>query len=84
MTVLVNLIVTLGMLYVVPVGLRLIDPAGLRTTARLWPLPAAAGALCLWLPRGALATALRRLWPLPAAAGALCLWLPRGALATAL
>ncbi|MEU8940873.1 YndJ family protein [Streptomyces goshikiensis] len=58
MTVLVNLIVTLGMLYVVPAGLRLIDPAGLRTAARLWPVPAALGALCLWLPRGIPATAL--------------------------
>ncbi|MFE3993890.1 YndJ family protein [Streptomyces goshikiensis] len=58
MTVLVNLIVTLGMLYVVPAGLRLIDPVGLRTAARLWPAPAALGALCLWLPRGIPATVL--------------------------
>lgn len=57
MTVLVNAIVTLGMLYVVPAGLRLIDPVGLRRTARLWPLPAALGAVCLWLPRGLPATA---------------------------
>ncbi|MGW7189327.1 YndJ family transporter, partial [Streptomyces sp. NPDC054838] len=62
MTVLVNLIVTLGMLYVVPTGLRLIDPAGFRRTARLWPLLAAPGALCLWLPRGATATALAALY----------------------
>lgn len=62
MTVLVNLIVTLGMLYVVPAGLRLIDPAGLRRTARLWPLLAAPGAVCLWLPRGAPATALAALY----------------------
>ncbi|MEU3905319.1 YndJ family protein [Streptomyces goshikiensis] len=62
MTVLVNLIVTLGMLYVVPAGLRLIDPAGLRTAARLWPVPAALGALCLWLPRGIPATALAVLY----------------------
>lgn len=58
MTVLVNLIVTLGMLYVVPAGLRLIDPVRLGRTARLWPLFAAPGAVCLWLPRGAPATAL--------------------------
>ncbi|MFD5145722.1 YndJ family protein [Streptomyces sp. NPDC058401] len=58
MTVLVNLIVTLGMLYVVPAGLRLIDPVRFGRTARLWPLFAAPGALCLWLPRGAPATAL--------------------------
>ncbi|MEU7726823.1 YndJ family protein [Streptomyces sp. NPDC040724] len=62
MTVLVNMIVTLGMLYVVPAGLRLIDPAGLRRTARLWPLLAAPGALCLWLPRGLTATALAALY----------------------
>ncbi|MER8093614.1 YndJ family protein [Streptomyces goshikiensis] len=62
MTVLVNLIVTLGMLYVVPAGLRLIDPAGLREAARLWPVPAALGALCLWLPRGIPATVLAALY----------------------
>lgn len=62
MTVLVNLIVTLGMFYVVPAGLRLIDPARLGRTARLWPLLAAPGAVCLWLPRGAPATALAALY----------------------
>ncbi|MEU6890615.1 YndJ family protein [Streptomyces sp. NPDC046557] len=62
MTVLVNLIVTLGMLYVVPTGLRLIDPAWFRRTARLWPLLAAPGAVCLWLPRGAPATVLAALY----------------------
>ncbi|MCY0942132.1 YndJ family protein [Streptomyces antarcticus] len=62
MTVLVNIIVTLGMLHVVPAGLRLIDPAGLRRTARIWPLLAAPGALCLWLPRGAPATVLAALY----------------------
>ncbi|MFE4260582.1 YndJ family protein [Streptomyces sp. NPDC056883] len=58
MTALVNLIVTLGMLYVVPAGLRLIDPVRFGRTARLWPLFAAPGAVCLWLPRGVPATAL--------------------------
>ncbi|MFI5860189.1 YndJ family protein [Streptomyces sp. NPDC051546] len=58
MTALVNLIVALGMLYVVPAGLRLIDPVRFGRTARLWPLFAAPGAVCLWLPRGAPATAL--------------------------
>ncbi|MGT2531848.1 YndJ family protein [Streptomyces nojiriensis] len=62
MTALVNTIVTLGMLYVVPAGLRLIDPAGLRRAARLWPLPAAAGAVSLWLPRGTPATVLAALY----------------------
>ncbi|MFE2550365.1 YndJ family protein [Streptomyces sp. NPDC059355] len=62
MTVLVHLIVTLGMLYVIPAGLRLIDPAGLRTAARVWPLLAVPGAVCLWLPRGATATVLATLY----------------------
>ncbi|MFI5830071.1 YndJ family protein [Streptomyces sp. NPDC051578] len=62
MTVLVNLVVTLGMLYVVPTGLRLIDGTAFRRTARLWPLLAAPGALCLWLPRGAAATGLAALY----------------------
>ncbi|MER7463229.1 YndJ family protein [Streptomyces sp. NPDC097981] len=62
MQVLVRLIVTLGMLYVIPAGLRLIDPAGLRRTARIWPLLAAPGALCLWLPRGAPAAAFAALY----------------------
>lgn len=62
MTVLVNMIVTLGMLYVVPAGLRLIDPVAFRRTARLWPLPAALGAVCLWLPRGPAATTLAALY----------------------
>ncbi|MCC0094786.1 YndJ family protein [Streptomyces flavotricini] len=62
MTVLVHLIVTLGMLYVIPAGLRLIDPVGLRTAARVWPLFAAPGAVCLWLPRGATATVLAALY----------------------
>ncbi|MFJ8017204.1 YndJ family protein [Streptomyces sp. NPDC096339] len=62
MTVLVNMIVTLGMFYVVPAGLRLIDPAGLGRAARLWRLPATAGALSLWLPRGMAATALAALY----------------------
>ncbi|MFD9261232.1 YndJ family protein [Streptomyces sp. NPDC059538] len=62
MTVLVNVIVTLGMLYVVPAGLRLIDPERLLRTARLWPLAAASGALSLWLPRGTPATALAALY----------------------
>lgn len=83
MTVLVNLIVALGMFYAVPVGLRLIDPAGLRHAARLWPLAAVPGALCLWLPRGTAATALAALYAsaalaLAGAAGAR-LWRARSA-----
>ncbi|MFD7627766.1 YndJ family protein [Streptomyces sp. NPDC059851] len=68
MTVLVNVIVTLGMLGIVPAGLLLIDPAGLRRTARIWPLAAAPGALCLWLPRGAPAASLAVLYAVAALA----------------
>ncbi|GIG60096.1 hypothetical protein Lfu02_44680 [Longispora fulva] len=56
MTILVNLIVTLGMLVILPLGLRLLGlPAAVRT---FWPLAAVPGALSLWLPRGATAAAL--------------------------
>lgn len=64
MSVLVSLIVMLGMLVIVPVGLRLLEtsgppaPAGLSALRRLWPVPAALGAVALWLPRGPVAVAL--------------------------
>ncbi|MFE3740180.1 YndJ family protein [Streptomyces sp. NPDC059134] len=64
MSVLVSLIVTVGMLAIVPLGLRLLETprrpatAGLRALRRLWPLPGLLGAVSLWLPRGAPATAL--------------------------
>ncbi|MFD1933466.1 YndJ family protein [Nonomuraea mangrovi] len=53
MTPLVGVIVTLGMLVVIPLGLRLLD-------VRPWPFlaGAVAGAPSLWLPRGPLAVAL--------------------------
>ncbi|TYR64546.1 YndJ family protein [Streptomyces parvus] len=58
MSALVNAIVMLGMLVVVPAGLRLTERPELERIRRLWPLFAAPGALALWLPRGATATAL--------------------------
>jgi hypothetical protein len=58
MFVLVNLIVMLGMLVVVPAGLRLVDPVQLAPVRRMWPLFAVPGAVALWLPRGPAATAL--------------------------
>ncbi|GAA1367204.1 YndJ family protein [Streptomyces beijiangensis] len=58
MTVLVGLIVMLGMLVVVPAGLRLIGDPRLDTVRRLWPLAAVPGALSLWVARGPVATAL--------------------------
>ncbi|MFJ9520770.1 YndJ family protein [Kitasatospora sp. NPDC101801] len=58
MTALVDLIVMLGMLVVVPLGLGLLGGPGSAALARLWPLAALPGAVALWLPRGATATAL--------------------------
>ncbi|MET9436339.1 YndJ family protein [Streptomyces sp. NPDC006551] len=67
MSALVAAIVMLGMLVVVPAGLRLIDgpqPRGLRLLGRLWPLLAVPGAVALWLPRGPAATTLATLYAL--------------------
>lgn len=58
MSVLVGLIVTLGMVVIVPTGLRLVGDPAFDRAARLWPLFAVPGAVSLWLPRGATATAL--------------------------
>ncbi|WP_326666146.1 YndJ family protein [Streptomyces sp. NBC_00385] len=58
MPVLVNLIVMLGMLVIVPVGLRLTNAPDLDRIRRLWPVFAVPGAVALWLPRGPGATVL--------------------------
>ncbi|MFE5239426.1 MULTISPECIES: YndJ family protein [unclassified Streptomyces] len=58
MSVLVGLIVMLGMLVIVPMGLRLVGDPLLDPVRRLWPLFAVPGAVSLWLPRGDAATAL--------------------------
>ncbi|MFF0072771.1 YndJ family protein [Streptomyces sp. NPDC005494] len=57
MSVLVGLIVTLGMLVIVPLGLGLFGDPALDRIRRLWPVFAVPGALSLWLPRGDAATA---------------------------
>lgn len=58
MTLTVGLLVALGMVAVVPLGLRLIDAPGVPLLERLW-LPAAGfGVLSLVLPRGAPAAGL--------------------------
>jgi hypothetical protein len=69
MTVLVHLIVVLGMLVIVPAGLRMLDdPHPVLTTARrCWPVGAVAGAVSLWLPRGPAATTLAAIYALAAA-----------------
>lgn len=76
----VGLVVMLGMLVVVPIGLGLLDEPGLMQLRRLWPVPAALGAVSLWLPRGTAATALAACY----AAGTLALALsaPRRLLRT--
>ncbi|MFB7531799.1 YndJ family protein [Streptomyces sp. NPDC056178] len=66
MSVLVDLIVMLGMLVVVPAGLRLAGAPELDRMRRLWPLFAVPGAVALWLPRGAPATALAACYALGA------------------
>ncbi|MFJ9054861.1 YndJ family protein [Streptomyces sp. NPDC102409] len=58
MSVLVGLIVMLGMLVIVPMGLGLVGDPALARIRRWWPLFALPGAVSLWLPRGATATAL--------------------------
>ncbi|MFJ1797434.1 YndJ family protein [Streptomyces sp. NPDC088180] len=58
MSALVNAIVMLGMLVVVPAGLRLTGQQELDGIRRLWPLFAVPGAVALWLPRSPAATAL--------------------------
>ncbi|MER7695754.1 MULTISPECIES: YndJ family protein [unclassified Streptomyces] len=58
MSALVNTIVMLGMLVVVPAGLRLTGRRELDRIRRLWPVFAVPGAIALWLPRGTTATVL--------------------------
>ncbi|WDG27237.1 YndJ family protein [Streptomyces sp. CA-278952] len=58
MSALVNAIVMLGMLVVVPAGLRLTERRELDRIRRLWPLFAVPGTVALWLPRSTAATAL--------------------------
>jgi hypothetical protein len=68
--VLVNLLVTVGMLVVVPMGLRLLADPAAQVARRFWPYGAVAGAISLWLPRGAPAAALAAGYA--AAAAVLC------------
>ncbi|MFI5491490.1 YndJ family protein [Actinoplanes sp. NPDC051859] len=58
MWALVNVLVTVGMLVVVPAGLRMLDDPAANLARRVWPYGAVAGAVSLWLPRGDIATAL--------------------------
>jgi hypothetical protein len=73
MRVLINVLVTVGMLVVVPAGLRLLADSGMRSdpaaelARRCWPAGAVAAAASLWLPRGPVATALATLYAIVAA-----------------
>jgi hypothetical protein len=65
--VLVNLLVAVGMLVVVPAGLRLIRDPAVAFARRCWPFGAVAGAVSLWLPRGTVATSLATVYAVAAA-----------------
>ncbi|WP_433720556.1 YndJ family protein [Actinoplanes sp. CA-051413] len=67
MRVLVNLLVAVGMLVVVPAGLRLIRDPAVAFARRCWPFGAVAGAVSLWLPRGTVATSLATVYAVAAA-----------------
>jgi hypothetical protein len=58
MWALVNLLITVGMLVVVPAGLRLLGDPAAECARQCWRLGAVAGAISLWLPRGPVATTL--------------------------
>ncbi|GAA3086216.1 hypothetical protein GCM10017562_65310 [Streptomyces roseofulvus] len=67
-------VVTLGMLWVVPTGLGLVEgprPPGWDLLRRAWPLLALPGAVSLWLPRSDTATALAACYALATLALAL-------------
>lgn len=67
MRVLVNLLVAVGMLVIVPAGLRLIRDPAVAFARRCWPFGAVAGAVSLWLPRGTVATSLATAYAVAAA-----------------
>lgn len=62
MITVVHLVVSLGMLLVIPLGLGLMRVGGARSAGRYWWLAAVPGALSLWLDRGAVATTLAVLY----------------------
>ncbi|WP_282692655.1 YndJ family protein [Streptomyces sp. CC208A] len=67
-------VVTVGMLWVVPTGLGLVEgprPPGWDLLRRAWPLLALPGAVSLWLPRSGVATALAACYALATLALAL-------------
>ncbi|MFB7512037.1 YndJ family protein [Streptomyces sp. NPDC056144] len=70
----VNPVVMVGMFWVVPTGLALLDgprPPGWDPLRRAWPFLAVPGALALWLPRSGLAAGLAAVYALATVALAL-------------
>jgi hypothetical protein len=65
MTAVLNLVITLGMLVVVPLGLRLM-PALPGWLPRAYAVGAVPGAVALWLPRGVIATSLSTVYAVTA------------------
>ncbi|MFC8494239.1 YndJ family protein [Streptomyces sp. NPDC057235] len=67
LSILVAPVVMIGMFWVVPTGLALLDgprPPGWDRLRRAWPLLAAPGALSLWLPRSGLSAGLAAVYAL--------------------
>jgi hypothetical protein len=67
MIVLVKLLVMVGMLVIVPIGLRLLDDPGALIARRVWPIGAVCGTVSLWLARGPVATTLAVVYAVAAA-----------------
>jgi hypothetical protein len=59
---LVHLVVSLGMLVIVPLGLTLVDVPGSTTVRRWWFVAAVPGAVSLWLDRGQLSITLAAIY----------------------
>ena len=59
---LVHLVVSLGMLVIVPLGLGLVPVTFGATVRRWWPVIAVPGAVSLWLDRGALSITLASIY----------------------
>lgn len=62
MITLVHLVVSLGMLVIVPLGLSLVTVDGGTTVRRWWPAAAVPGVISLWLGRGDLSIALASIY----------------------
>lgn len=62
MLTLVHLVVSLGMVVIVPLGLSLVEVSGGTTVRRWWLVAAVPGVLSLWLSRGALSITLASIY----------------------